>query len=150
MGTRARAGAGRGRLELLDEVGAVADGSLPLAETLDRVVEVIVPGFADFCMVDAIHEQRVMRSAVRAAGDDSAAEVERRLRERVPSVPEWMVRPGAPFPRHPRFIPRFNEEDARRLAHGPQDLEWLRSLGREVVDHRGDGRPRPHARRPNA
>jgi serine phosphatase RsbU (regulator of sigma subunit)/PAS domain-containing protein len=126
---RERGRRGARRLELLDEVGAVADGSLPLAETLERVVEVIVPGFADFCMVDAIHEQRVMRSAVRAAGDDSAFEVERRLLEREPSVPEWMVRPGAPFPRHPRFIPRFTEEDARRLAHDQQDLRWLRSVG---------------------
>ena len=117
------------RLELLDEVGAVADGSLPLAETLDRVIDVIVPEFADICMVDAIRERRVMRSAVRAAGDESAAEVERRLRERAPSVPEWMVRPNAPYPRQPRFIPHFTEEDARRLAHDPADLDWLRSLG---------------------
>ena len=116
------------RLELLDDVGAVADGSLPLAQTLDRVIEVIVPEFADICMVDAIHERRVMRSAVRAAGDDQAAEVERRLRDRAPSVPEWMVRPNAPFPRHPRFIPRFTDDDARRLAHDSRDLEWLRSL----------------------
>ncbi len=51
------------RLRLLDSVGAVADGSLPLAETLRRVTEVIVPALADVCMVDAIHEGRVSRIA---------------------------------------------------------------------------------------
>ena len=126
---RERGRLGTRRLELLDEVGAIADGSLPLAETLDRVLEVTVPAFADFCIVDAVHEQRVIRSAVRAEGCTDAAEIERYLRGRSPSVPEWMTRPEAPFPRQPRFIPRFTEEDLGRLAHDPEDLDWLRSLG---------------------
>ena len=54
--------------------------------------------------------------------------MERRLAGREPSLPEWMIRPQAPFPRQPRFIPRFNDEDIKRLAHGPDDLEWLRGL----------------------
>jgi serine phosphatase RsbU (regulator of sigma subunit)/PAS domain-containing protein len=128
---RERARLGAHRLELLDEVGAVADGSLPLAQTLERVIEVIVPDFADLCMVDAIHERRVLRSAVRVRGlpGDSDRLAEFRLLEREPSLPPWMTRPDAPFPRQPRFIPRFNDEDVRRLAHGPEDLEWMRSLG---------------------
>jgi PAS domain S-box-containing protein len=125
---RERVRAGARRLELLNEVGAIADGSLPLAETLERLVDVIVPAFADFCLVDAIHEHRVMRSAVRVAGRDDAPQLERYLRDRSPSVPEWMVRPEAPFPRHPRFIPKFTDEDIRRLAHDERDLEFLRGL----------------------
>jgi PAS domain S-box-containing protein len=127
---RERGRRGSHRLELLNAVGAVADGSLPLAQTLERVLEVIVPEFADFCMVDAINERRVIRTAVRAGGDPSGADrkVESRLAAREPSLPEWMTRPTAPFPRHPRFIPRMNDEDVRRLAHGQEDLEWLRSL----------------------
>jgi PAS domain S-box-containing protein len=125
---RERLRGGTRRLELLNEVGEIANGSLPLAETLERLLDVIVPAFADFCLVDAIHEQRVMRSAVRAAGREDAPELERYLRERAPSVPDWMVRPEAPFPRHPRFIPRFTDEDNRRLAHDEDDLEFLRSL----------------------
>jgi PAS domain S-box-containing protein len=126
---RERVRAGSRRLELLNDVGAIADGSLPLGETLERLLDVIVPGFADFCLVDAIHERRVLRSAVRVAGRDDAPELERFLRNRSPSVPEWMLRPEAPFPRHPRFIPRFTDEDIRRLAHDEQDLERLRGLG---------------------
>lgn len=128
---RERARAGAARLALLDEVGAVADGSLPLGQTLERVIEVIVPAFADFCMVDAIHDRRVLRSAVRVRGrpDGEDRKMEEHLAKRDPSLPEWMVRPRAPFPRQPRFIPRFNDEDVRRLAHDSEDLEWLRGLG---------------------
>lgn len=125
---RERVRAGARRIELLNDVGAIADGSLPLAETLERLLDVIVPAFADFCLVDAIHEHRVMRSAVRVAGREDAEELERYLRDRPPSVPQWMIRPEAPFPRHPRFIPRFTDEDVRRLAHSESDLEWLRGL----------------------
>jgi PAS domain S-box-containing protein len=120
---------GTRRLELLNSVGAIADGSLLLAETLERVIDVIVPAFADFCMVDAIHDQRVIRSAVRADGREDAREIEKYLFKREPSPPEWMIREEAPFPRHPRFIPRFNDEMIRRLAHEPGDLAWMRSLG---------------------
>ncbi len=129
---RERARLGAQRLQLLDEVGAVADGSLPLAQTLERVIEVIVPAFADFCMVDAMHDRRVMRSAVRVRGRPTGEQdrlMERRLFERDPSMPEWMIRPEAPFPRQPRFIPRFNDEDVRRISHGADDLAWLRGLG---------------------
>lgn len=126
---RERARLGAHRLALLDEVGAIADGSLPLDKTLARVIEVIVPAFADFCMVDAIHDRRVIRTAVRVRGrpDGRDLEMERRLAARAASLPEWMTRREAPFPRQPRFIPRMNDEDLRRLARG--DLEWLRSLG---------------------
>ncbi len=126
---RERARQSTKRLELLDEVGAIADGSLPLAETLERVLGVIVTPFADFCMVDAIHDRRVIRSAVRAGGRDDLQDVERYLRERAPSLPDWMTRREAPFPRHPRFIPRFTDDDLKRLSHDPDDLERLRELG---------------------
>ncbi len=127
---RERARLGAHRLALLDEVGAVADGSLPLPQTLERVLAVIVPAIADFCMVDVIHDGRAIRSAVRARGRDPEADrgMERYLNEREPSLPEWMVRPEAPFPRQPRFIPRFNDEDVRRLSHGAADLRRLRGL----------------------
>ena len=110
------------RVQLLNEVGAIADGSLPLAQTLDRILEVSVPAIADFCMIDVLHEERVVRSAVRAVGRSDAREIERYLRERSPTPPEWMTRPEAPFPRQPRYIPEFNEEDMRRLAHDEADL----------------------------
>ena len=128
---RERARAAAERLGLLNAVGAIADGSLPLDQTLERVIQVIVPAFADFCMVDAIHDQRVTRSAVRVRGRPGSLdlETERYLADREPSIPDWMGKPDAPFPFQPRFIPRFNDEDMRRLSHDDADLRWLRGLG---------------------
>ena len=117
------------RLRLLDSVGAVADGSLPLAETLRRVTDVIVPAVGDICLVDAVHDGRATRIATRAAGREDAEEIEARLRGRPSSAPEWLIRVQRPWRKIPRWMPRMSEEDLRRLSHGSEDLEFLRSLG---------------------
>ena len=117
------------RLLLLNEVGGVADGSLPLGETLDRVVGVVVPAIGDMCMIDAVNDGRVTRLAVRARGRDDAPEVERRLRERSPSLPSWIVQGDRPWRQIPRWMPKISDEDLRRMSHSPEDLEFLRSLG---------------------
>jgi PAS domain S-box-containing protein len=122
----------RGRSErmlLLDAVGAVADGSLPLGETLRRVTEVIAPGFADICMVDAVHEGRVTRIATRAGGRSDAAEIQARMRHRQPNLPEWLVNVDRAWREIPHWWPRVRDEELRRMAHSPDDLEFLRSLG---------------------
>ncbi len=116
------------RLRLLDSVGAVADGSLPLAETLRRVTGVIVPAFGDICMVDAIHEGRVSRIAVRADGPEDAAVVEDRLRRRPPALPEWLVRGERSWRHIPQWRPHVADEELRRMAHSDDDLEFLRRV----------------------
>jgi PAS domain S-box-containing protein len=117
------------RFALQDAVGAIADGSLPLAQTLDRVVELIVPVAADICMIDAIREGRIVRAAVRAAGREDAGEVEARIREREPSVPARFVDEERPWMQIPHFRERMDAEDVRRIAHDPDDLAFLQSLG---------------------
>ena len=117
------------RLRLLDAVGAVADGSLPLDETLRRVTDTIVPIAGDICMVDAVHEGRVTRIAVRASGSDSASEVEARMRDRPPALPEWLVNVERSWRHIPRWRPSMGDEELRRMAHSPEDLKFLRSLG---------------------
>jgi PAS domain S-box-containing protein len=126
---RHRAAISSQRFAVLDAVGAIADGSLPLAETLERVVEMVVPAAADLCMIDAIHEGRVVRAAVRAAGRADSAEVEARIRERRPSVPSRFVTGDETWMTIPHFRARMDAEDIRRIAHDPEDLEFLRSLG---------------------
>jgi len=116
-------------LEVLDAVGDIADGSLPLGETMRRVTEAIVPNLADMCMVDVIHGGEVMRSAVRAGGHPMADQFERGLRARPPSVPGWLVAGDRAWRNIPRFLPRMKEEDIRRLAHSEADFDFLRSLG---------------------
>jgi len=126
---RARARGRSERMLLLDSVGEVADGSLPLSETLQRVTEVIAPGFGDICMVDAVHEGRVTRIATRAGGRPDAAEIEERMRRRPPSLPEWLVNVDRAWREIPRWWPHMRDEELRRMAHSPEDLEFLRSLG---------------------
>src|SRR5829696_546857 len=92
------------RLRLLDAVGAVADGSLPLAETLRRVTDVIVPVIGDICMVDAVHEGRARRIAARAYGRADAAEIEERIRAREPNLPPWLVNVERPWRDIPRWL----------------------------------------------
>ena len=122
----------RGRSErmlLLDSVGAVADGSLPLAETLQRVTAVIAPGFGDICMVDAVHEGKVTRIATRVGGHPDAAEIEERMRHRPPTLPDWLVNVDRAWREIPQWWPHLRDEELRRIAHSPEDLEFLRSLG---------------------
>jgi PAS domain S-box-containing protein len=116
------------RLRLLDAVGGVADGSLPLAETLERVVEVIVPAFSDLCMVDATHDGRVNRIAVRSRGRDDASEIEDYIRRRSPTIPSWLLRGDRTWRHIPRWVPRVRDEELRRMAHSSDDLEFLRGM----------------------
>ena len=116
------------RLRLLDAVSEFADGSLPLADTLSRVTELIVPQAADMCMIDAVNEGRVVRAAVRVQGVPNASEVESRLRRRTPSIPRRFVTSEPAWTQIAHFRPRMDAEDLRRMAEGPEDLEFLRSL----------------------
>ena len=125
---RTRAVGRAGRMELLNSVGAIADGSLPLAETLARVTEVIVPAVADICMVDAVHDQRVSRLAVRARGRADADAVEEGIRHRDHSLPDWLVRGERSWQNIPRWWPKINDELVSRMSHSPEDRRFLASL----------------------
>lgn len=125
---RARSAGRSERLGLLDAVGDVADGSLPLADTLGRVTKVVVPAFADICMLDAIHDGRASRIAVRVRGRADAAAVEESMRQRAPRLPEWLVRNERSWRHLPQWWPQMHEEELRRMAESAEDLEFLRSL----------------------
>ncbi len=116
------------RLAVLDSVGAIADGSLPLDQTLGRVTEAIVPVAADMCMIDAIHEGRVTRAAVRVHGRPDSGTIEERLRRRHPSVPARFVSGERAWMRIAHFRRRMDSEDLRRMAEDPEDLEFLEGL----------------------
>jgi PAS domain S-box-containing protein len=121
------------RLALLDEIGSTADGSLPLDETLRRAVAGIVPGAADFCMVDTIRDEVVTRVAVRVRGRADAPAIERALKERPPSTPSWLRDPGFGIPPLPYFLPRVTRGHEEILSHDQEDLGFLRSLGMRSV-----------------
>jgi PAS domain S-box-containing protein len=125
---RSKSQAAMRRFQILDEIAAVADGSLPLAQTLERVTDVIVPEVADICMIDVNSEGRPTRAAVRAGGPNSA-EVEAWLWGRQPTIPDYLFRDKEMPLAEPWFVPKHNQEFLRRISQGPGDLEYLRSLG---------------------
>jgi PAS domain S-box-containing protein len=125
---RDRSSINAGRLRLLDAISEIADGSLPLTETLSRATELIVPEAADMCMIDAVHEGRVVRAAVRVEGAPDAIDVEERLRRRTPSIPGRFVALERAWMQIAHFRPRMDAEDLRRMAQDPEDLAFLQSL----------------------
>ena len=44
------------RFQILDDVAAVATAHSSSSETLEAITEVLVPEFADFCMIDGLTE----------------------------------------------------------------------------------------------
>jgi PAS domain S-box-containing protein len=117
-----------GRLRLLDAISEIADGSLPLTETLRRATELIVPDAADICMIDAVHQGRVAPAAVRVAGVPNPQEVEERLRQRGHSIPGRFVDTEQTWTQIAHFRARIDGEDLRRMAQDPEDLKFLKSL----------------------
>lgn len=115
------------RLTLLNEVAKVADGSSPLAETMDRISDVIVPGFADVCVIDVISDGQVTRVATRVSGP-GGDEFEEVLAARIPNLPTDITDSAASHKSPARLIPRLTDEMLRDLAHDEADLIWLRAF----------------------
>lgn len=118
------------RLELLDRIGGIADGSLPLDRALERLTALIVPSLADICIIDAIGAEGTSRIAVRAGGMPDPGRVERRIRERAPSVPGYLRESGRGSRPDSHFVPRADDAVLRGIAHDEgEDLAFIRSLG---------------------
>jgi serine phosphatase RsbU (regulator of sigma subunit)/ketosteroid isomerase-like protein len=115
------------RFQILADVAAVSDAGGSLEETFEAICDILVPGFADFCMIDLIADGRVERAAVRLA-PGAWPGVEQGLAERRPSIPDHMLADSGSASLEPRFYERVSEDDLRDLANGPRDLELLRRL----------------------
>jgi Stage II sporulation protein E (SpoIIE) len=118
----------RRRFRMLAETAAVSDAGGSLEETIDAICEILVPELADFCMIDLIADGEVRRAAVRVS-DGAGEGIERGLAERRPSVPERMLEGEGSASLTPRFFERMSDRDLEDLAEGPEDLEFLRSVG---------------------
>jgi serine phosphatase RsbU (regulator of sigma subunit) len=114
------------RFEILGRVAAVSESDGSLENTFEAICDILVPEIADFCMIDVIEDGEPKRVAARVSSNGSSA-AEQRLRERQPSLPEWMVS-GEDGSLEPRFYERMSEDDLRELARDDDDLAFLRSL----------------------
>jgi serine phosphatase RsbU (regulator of sigma subunit) len=120
----------RRRFRILGEIATVSDARGSLEETFDAICAILVPEFADFCMLDTIGEDRVPRRVAVRVAPGGRPEFEQGLAERMPSTPEPMVQGSSRSSLEPRFYERISEEDLRELAHDDgEDFEFLRSLG---------------------
>ncbi len=109
----------RRRFRILSETAAVSDAGGSLEETIEAIYDILVPGFADFCMIDLIDEAgEVQRAGVRVS-PEAGPEIQRGLAERRPSVPERMIEGNDGPSLTPRFYERMTDRDLQGLADGP-------------------------------
>ena len=118
----------RRRYRILSEMAAVSDAGDSLEETIEAICDILVPEFADFCMIDLIDQDgEVRRAGLRVSpGGDPGAEAG--LAARQPSIPRRMIEGDHGNSLTPRFYERMTDRDLQGLANSPDDLEFLRSL----------------------
>jgi PAS domain S-box-containing protein len=89
---REEAEASRARLALLARAGMVLSTSLQYEMTVSHVARLVVPAFADFCMIDALDEDGNYRQIAAAHADSRGEELLHRLGERRRLTPEQFKR----------------------------------------------------------
>jgi len=131
------------RFRMLDEISRAADEGSTLDETLESIVEIIVPEMGDICAIDVIEGDRVRRAALRADGPDAAAIAER-LMARGPRMQEQIATDASRERQEPRRFELRRREDLREFAADEKDLDFLQSLGVRsgvTAELRARGRP---------
>lgn len=119
----------RQRFRILGEVAEISDAGRSLDETFAAICDILVPEFADLCMIDVVRGGELRRAAVAAAPPGDGADIERRLAERSPSPPARPAEGAGADALAPRLYEHVSDEDLSEVAGDPEDLEFLRSLG---------------------
>ncbi len=121
-------GQGAERFELLAAVGRVAEGTLLLGETVHRLLDTLVPAFADLVTLDAISPRGELRRLGVRMGPPRDPRVEAALLRR-------RLIPGADFgvtqaiaASRSRLETRVTDELLQRIAADEADFALLRSL----------------------
>lgn len=115
--------------KLLAAVAEIADGTVSLEGTLDRVLEIVVPAFADLATLDAISQGGEAQRLGARVADPRRAELEQALlrRRHVADAPVGIARAIAS--RNSHLLAPVTDEHLRALASSEDDFELLRSLG---------------------
>ncbi len=119
---RARVHRDRERFAVLASIAEVADGTLSLKDTVERIHDLVVPAVADICIVDAVSRGEVRRLAVRVAGPGAGA-LTTGLAGRPPNTVD-----NPDDPEQPHLVSELPDELLQTMALGPDDLALLRSL----------------------
>jgi PAS domain S-box-containing protein len=130
-GTRIRNKATLRRMELLADVADVADGSLSLQQTVDRLLDLLVPEFADMAVLSAGSGPETLEPLGARIEAPDKAELERllMLRRMVPDATVGASRAAATA--ESGLVTEMTEEVLRAASADEEDLALLRRLGIE-------------------
>jgi PAS domain S-box-containing protein len=122
------AGAEHDRLALLASVDEITDGSVLLGETVARLLEFVVPAFADVATLDTISYRGEFRRIGSRVEGPGRHELEQALMRRrpLPDAPVGLSRALASA--ESQLIERMTEEDLRAIASSEADFELMRAL----------------------
>ena len=117
------------RAEFLAQASAALASSLDYEATLRTVANLAVPHIADWCSVDVVDEQGVIKQVAVAHVDPAKVELARALQERFPGDPkvpttvQTTIRSGKPT-----LVPTVPDAMIERVARSPEHLAAIRSL----------------------
>jgi PAS domain S-box-containing protein len=116
------------RLAILAAIAEIADGSSPLAETVQRFCERLLPEVADIALLDVVIDGQVTRLGIAASGPRSEWLKEVAL-SRQPPVPDAPTGSSRAISRgEPQLIQHVSEEVLAGIAHDDDDLQRVRAI----------------------
>jgi PAS domain S-box-containing protein len=118
----------RDRFALLASIDEVTDGAVLLGETVARLLEYVVPAFADVATLDTISHEGVFRRLGSRVEGPGREELEKGLLRRRP-IPEAPIGlPAALASGEAQLIERVTDDDLHAIAADQADFELLRAL----------------------
>jgi len=128
---RARADRARGHFEVLARVGERLTASLDAETTVQGVADVVVPDFADWCVIDLVADAGELQLVAAAHRDDGEVARIRELRSRYPPAarldPRHVIYRAMEAPE--TIWETVTDEDLQRRAVDDHHLALLRELG---------------------
>lgn len=119
---------------LLAEASEALASSLDYESTLQRIAQVAVPGFADWCGVDVPDASGFAQLVALVHRDPAKVALARRMRARYPVSLERREGIAAVMGGEPSFVrPRIDDEELRAYAQDEQHFHMLRELGMASV-----------------
>ncbi|MGI5862760.1 MAG: ATP-binding protein [Myxococcales bacterium] len=127
---RAQAEEARRRASFLAEASRLLASSLDYAATLERVVQLALPNFADWSMVDVLDEDNSSHRVVVAHFDPAKAELAEALRTRFPPNEEAPAGAGRVLrDGKPELFADIDASLLRKIARTEKHFEVLQALG---------------------
>ena len=118
------------RLEFLTEASKNLASSLDYSNTLENLVKMITPQFADWCAIDELEENGTIKRIAASHVDENKIELIYNLVQKYP--PDLQVADGIYEVVHthqPKFHPIVTDELKTLLTHGQEHLKLMNEVG---------------------